>query len=233
MLLNGNSMKLSDGPPSPECCCEYYSGQAIDCSTNQLMSITSIPVTAATECVLYTYNPTVLNPDGDPVTWSLITAPAGMTINPTTGQVSWTPAQGQSGSHPVTIRVSDGKNCGASSIANQSYTIVVANDDCCENDPPEITSPAETAATEGVLYEYQVTATDPESDEITYCLTVWPDGMSIDGSSGLISWTPACDQAGMHNVTVKVGDACHTCEDGTGDQEQSFVITVADDPGCV
>jgi hypothetical protein len=72
---------------------------------------------------------------------------------------------------------------------------------------------------------------DDEPANVTYCLTVWPDGMSIDGD-GLITWTPECDQAGQHNVTVCVGDDCYDCETAEGDCE-SFTITVADDPECV
>jgi hypothetical protein len=39
--------------------------------------------------------------------YSLVTAPTGMTINPTNGQVSWTPTAAQIGSHNVTIRATD------------------------------------------------------------------------------------------------------------------------------
>jgi len=73
------------------------------------------------------------------------------------------------------------------------------------NAPPSITSTAITAATVGQPYSYDVNATDPDAgDVLTYSLDVFPAGMTINGTSGLISWTPGA--AGNSNVTVRVTD---------------------------
>ena len=42
------------------------------------------------------------------LTYSLVTAPIGATLNPTTGVFTWTPSEGDGpGTFPVTIRVTD------------------------------------------------------------------------------------------------------------------------------
>ncbi len=47
------------------------------------------------------------DPDGDPLTWSMTSGPAGASVT-TTGEFLWTPASTQIGSHQVTVTVSDG-----------------------------------------------------------------------------------------------------------------------------
>jgi hypothetical protein len=70
----------------------------------------STPVTTAATGVRYTYAAQATDPDaGDILTFSLPTAPAGMTIDPLSGLVQWTPAAGQLGSHDVVVRVQDAR----------------------------------------------------------------------------------------------------------------------------
>jgi len=87
------------------------------------------------------------------------------------------------------------------------------------NSAPVIESNAVTTATEGVLYTYVVEATDPEGDTLTYSLTDGPTGMTINSSTGVISWTPA--SAGSYDVTVEVADPYRS-------NIQSFTIIVGE-----
>jgi len=85
------------------------------------------------------------------------------------------------------------------------------------NHAPVITSTAVTSATKDEPYSYNVTATDSDGDTLTYSLTIKPSGMTINSSSGMISWTPTT--SGDYNVTVKVSD-------GELFDTQSFTVTV-------
>lgn len=87
--------------------------------------------------------------------------------------------------------------------------------------PPAITSAPVTTATEGQPYAYPVTANDPDGDALSFALDVAPVGMAIDPAAGLITWTPAGTQAGVHPVTVRVQDASGLSA------TQSYAITVA------
>jgi hypothetical protein len=59
--------------------------------------------------------------DGDPLTYSLKDAPAGMSIDPKTGWVRWVTSPGTTGKVPFTVIVSDG--AGGESTARFTVTI--------------------------------------------------------------------------------------------------------------
>ncbi len=71
---------------------------------------------------LYVYDANALDPENNVLTYNLISGPAGLTINPTTGLVQWIPQSYQAGStYTVIISVTDGFN----SPVNQTFTIRV------------------------------------------------------------------------------------------------------------
>ncbi|NLX56889.1 MAG: tandem-95 repeat protein, partial [Planctomycetaceae bacterium] len=184
-------------------------------AANNGPTITSTPVTSATEDSAYSYDVNATDPNvGDTLTYSLVVAPTGMTINATTGLIAWKPTNAQVGANAVQVRVRDV----AGAAAMQSFSITVAN----TNDPPTITSTPVTSATEDSAYRYDVNATDPDvGDTLTYSLTTAPSGMTINASTGLISWTPTNAHVGANAVTVRVRDAAGAAEN------QTFSITVA------
>ncbi len=77
------------------------------------------------------------------------------------------------------------------------------------NQAPVIISEPIITAIEDQLYSYQVDASDPNGDTLTYSFIIKPEGMSIYGESGLISWTPANSQVGIHHVMVEISDGKH------------------------
>jgi len=89
------------------------------------------------------------------------------------------------------------------------------------NQTPTITSTPITTATVDEPYTYDVDATDPDGDTLTYSLTTNPTGMTIDYVTGVISWTPISSQIGDNDVSVKVSD-------GEKYDTQSFRINVTD-----
>jgi len=186
-------------------------------NVNQAPSITSTPVTDATELQAYQYSVVALDPDlGDVLTYSLSVHPAGMSIDTGTGVIDWTPAEGQAGSHSVTVRVAD--SAGLSD--EQGFTIDVNE----RNHLPVITSTPVTEAEANTAYQYDVDATDANvGDPLTYALGTFPDSMSIDPTTGVIDWTPTDAQVGLHDVSVVVSD------DRGGSTSQSFQISVAEE----
>ncbi len=87
----------------------------------------SAPVNAI-QSVLYTYSPTVSDPGYEVISWSLSpNAPAGMTINTTTGAMAWNPTWNDylTGTHTQTVTVSDGDG----GLDYQTWTITVAASD--------------------------------------------------------------------------------------------------------
>lgn len=91
--------------------------------SNQPPVITSSPPTRAVVGRSYVYNIAASDPDAEDVLISsLVVAPDGMSVDPISGVVEWTPRQDQVGSHSVTVRVQDPS--GLSGV--QSYTLIVA-----------------------------------------------------------------------------------------------------------
>ncbi len=197
---------------------EYSLSETIDESKTVMIevnndpTITSSPATEATEDEEYYYNVEASDTNLDSLYFSLTERPTGMSIDHTTGEISWTPTNGQVGNHSITVKVVD--DHGGSDT--QTWTISVTN----INDAPNITSSPVTIVLEDQAYEYDVEANDVDvGDALSYSLTVAPDNMSID-SFGLIEWTPNDEDVGEHNIFVKVEDT-----NGASDT-QSYTITV-------
>lgn len=76
-----------------------------------------------------------------------------------------------------------------------------------DNSPPNIDSDPVLDALVGVLYSYQVEASDPDDDVLSYSLLDFPLGMTIDAISGLVEWLP--DLEGDFTVEIEVTDTAN------------------------
>ncbi len=134
-----------------------------------------------------------------------------MTIDGASGLIQWTPAPTAAQSNPHTVRITVSDPAGHT--AAQIYGIFAR----ATNEPPTIDSDPITASVEGEVYQYDVEASDPDGDTLTYSLTAAPGGMAISAATGLVAWlvpqTAAAE--GPHAVTVVVTD-------GVEQDEQSF-----------
>jgi hypothetical protein len=59
---------------------------------------------------------------------------------------------------------------------------------------------------DGKIYTYQIKATDPDGDTLTYALKSAPSGMTVDPSTGLIKWDVPPEFKGKTPITVSVTD---------------------------
>lgn len=181
---------------------------------NTPSAIVSNPVTKAAQNQLYTYTVIVTDPENDPLTFSLGTKPAGMTID-SNGVICWTPQASQIGSQQVEVFARDAQGA----VTTQTYTVEVGA--TAINTAPSITSTPVYLAAVGSPYQYQVVATDPDaSDRLTYQLLSVPagvTGISIDSTTGLLTW--ANPVAGNYKIVVGAVDAA-----GLG-AAQGFTLT--------
>ncbi len=162
----------------------------------------------------YSYTLQATDPESTALVYSLGQAPVGMTINPVSGAVSWTPAVGQTGKFVVTLIATDAG--GASAIESFELDILAANS------LPTIISTAPQAVPVGALFTYQVLGRDADLDLLRYELTTAPAGATID-SFGKISWPTSVSLIGPHNFAVRVSDS------RGGVVTQSFTLHVIED----
>jgi len=80
------------------------------------------------------------------------------------------------------------------------------------NRAPVITSSPKGPTGEG-LFEYTVTASDPDNDPLTYKLEMAPSGMTIESGTGRVSWQMPAGFSSPQQVRISVDD---------GNQGQAF-----------
>ena len=74
------------------------------------------------------------------------------------------------------------------------------------NQNPTFISEPVTEAVAGEPYTYQALATDPDSIKLSYLLIDSPNNMSVDGETGLVTWTPTPENSRQTTVTLQVYD---------------------------
>ncbi len=173
-------------------------GSAIDLSFKEL---TAIALQVA-----------VIDPEGQPLTYSLQGAPEGMSMT-NTGIIQWTPTEAQDGTYQGAVTVNDPHT---SATMNWSLEITEVNS------PPVITGIQAQSVPEGEELTLSLSASDPDlpAQVLTFSLDAssTAKGMTVS-PAGAFSWTPGEEDDGDHTVTVQVTD-------GTASATLDFNITV-------
>ncbi|AFZ10863.1 Ig family protein (plasmid) [Oscillatoria nigro-viridis PCC 7112] len=166
-----------------------YVGQAFTLNVrgvNAPPGIISSPPTLAAADKAYKYQIVARDAENDPLTFSLVSPPNGMTINPKTGLIQWTPSLSQVGVQNVGVLVSDSSGA----TASQQYALTISQ--TAINLPPAITSTPVFTASPGRPYTYQVQATDADGTISQYQLLQSPPGMTINSArprnSEAVTW---------------------------------------------
>ena len=128
------------------------------------------------------------DPDGDALVYTASNLPVGSTFNSTTRVFSWTPNYTQSGTYPnIQFSVSDGKDS-----ASEAISITVSN----TNRAPVLNPIGGKTVAIGKLLEFTVSASDLDSDALTYRVQNLPSGASFNASTRQFIFTPALSQIG-------------------------------------
>ncbi|HEX8913739.1 MAG TPA: FG-GAP-like repeat-containing protein, partial [Humisphaera sp.] len=186
--------------------------------SNRAPAFTSTPPTRATTGTAYRYDADATDADNDAVVYELLSGPSGMTIVAATGLLDWTPSADQTGTFPVRVRASDGRG----GLTDQSFTVRLGTA-TADNAPPKITTVAPTTATRGTVYRYDVNATDPDGDPVTFALTAGPQGATINPATGLVTLDTTSLATGTYDLSVRAVDPF-----GAADV-QTFQLQVAAD----
>ena len=177
------------------------------------------PPTEATVAAEYAYDPDVVA-NGE-VVWSAPVAPAGLTIDPETGAVRWTPISAQAGPQEITIRATE---VDGGAFADQAFTVAVAD----TGGPAVITSTPPERLYAGEVLEYDATASGAPTIRWTVeapSMGTPAAGVNIvtspaEGAAVTVEWDTAAVTPGDYSIALQV-------DNGLGEPNvQEFLVTV-------
>jgi hypothetical protein len=167
---------------------------------NMPPEISGTPANAVTVNNSYAFSPTVSDPDGDVLTFSIQNMPGWAAFNDQTGALTGTPAAGDEGTYQnIAITVSD--SIVSASLPAFSITVNPANA------MPTISGTPQASVIAGNAYSFTPTATDPNGDTLTFSVQNPPAWASFDPASGQLSGTPQMNDVGAYpGIIVSVSD---------------------------
>jgi hypothetical protein len=163
-------------------------------------TLNSISAQNVNEETLFNLNATGTDPDvNQSLTYALVSGPVNIGVS-SSGAVTWTPneIQGPS-SNIVVLRVTDN---GVPALSATNSFVVTVNE---INVAPQLTVPTARVVDEQTTLNVSVSASDSDVplNSFSYSLLSPPDGLSINPTTGAISWTPT-EQQGPGVYMVKV-----------------------------
>ncbi len=168
-----------------------------------------------------TVTPSASDANGDALSWVGGNLPAGASVDPATGVLTWTPEYTQAGTYPGVSLTADDGHGGSGSV---SFTITVAN----VNRAPQVTAVPDQLAPEQELLVVAPGGSDPDGEPLAWEETGLPPGAQFDASDGSFVWTPgAADVGNVLPVTLTARDP------GGLSAATSFTITVTLSPSTV
>ncbi|MDD5177716.1 MAG: Ig-like domain-containing protein [Candidatus Nanoarchaeia archaeon] len=199
-----------------------------------IQQITGKPVGSVGVCIatLPAFSPSLENKSGEVGTafyYDINTsASAGSTIvysdnssmfgiDPTSGEISFTPASGQEGNHSITIwannTICDTNN---TYIDGEFILEIISNS-------PILDPIGDLTATEDQEYYIEINATDPNGLDLTYASdsTIF----TINPITGVISFTPTNSEVGSYDITINVTNSANLYDSET----INFTVTNVND----
>nr|WP_223192106.1 Ig-like domain-containing protein [Pseudoalteromonas piscicida] len=169
-------------------------------SVNDAPVISGSPATSVNEDVAYSFTPFASDTDGDSLTFSVANLPVWASFDDTTGAITGTPTEGQDGTYSgIVITVSDGQV----DASLPAFSILVN----AVNDAPIISGTPTTSVKQDEAYSFTPTASDIDSQTLTFSVTNLPAWASFDTSSGGLAGTPTREDVGTYsNVIISVSD---------------------------
>ncbi len=180
---------------------------------NNAPRITSMPVVEGRVGFPYEYQVEAVDVDGDALVYSfvpreveghpeLVSPPPGVSIDPDTGLIAFTPVDGHLGSNRIAVKVSDGKG----GEDTQEFYINIDNW-MTPNGAPVFDSVPPPTALVDATFEFTAHAVDPDGNQVTYSLLNAPGGMTIDAGTGVVRWPTTEADAGNHpDIAIVASD---------------------------
>jgi cellulose biosynthesis protein BcsQ len=138
-----------------------------------------------------------IDPDGDSLTYSIMTKPSNGTLSGTAPSLTYTPNTNFNGLDNFTFKVSDGK---LSSIPGTVSLVVTPVDD------PPIADAVNVSVPEDSVSHILLTGSDPDSDPLTYSVLRPPIHGKLSGTAPNLTYTPDPNFSWLDSFTFRVND---------------------------
>jgi len=173
-------------------------------SSNTPPALEPIAAQTVNEGQLLAFAAAATDADGDALTYRLVGAPPGASIDASSGAFTWTPGEADGpGSYSFTVRVAD--NGSPVQATDETVSVTVRE----VNQSPVLAPIGDRTLNEGTALAAAASAVDPDlpANTLTYALEAGPQGMTVVAATGALSWTPTEAQGpGTYPVTVRVTD---------------------------
>ncbi len=188
---------------------------------NSAPTLAALPDLQVSELALLSITNSAADADlpANTLTFSVLAAPAGLSIDPASGLITWTPAEDQGPSTNLIVTVVSDGNASATNL----FTIVVDE----VNSAPTLAALPDLQVHAGEELWVNMTATDADRPRQTLScsLVSGPTGLTVS-PYGEIAWTPSPNESGTNLITIRVTDSGIPTQSAT----RTFAITVTAQP---
>lgn len=170
-------------------------------SAARLPVIAGTPAAAVIAGQNYTFQPLASDAGGKALAFAILNRPIWATFSTSTGVLSGTPTTAQAGTYSsISILVSDGTN----SAVLPTFSVLVTPN---ASGMPVISGNPVTSAVSGQTYNFQPTASDPNSGTLTFSVTGMPSWATFNTMTGALSGTPSSSQTGVYpNIVISASN---------------------------
>lgn len=188
----------------------------------EVVSVNDPPVTAdsvvtTTEGVAVSFALTADDPDGQNLTFEVITLPQEGALDGQAPNLTYTPREGFTGEDSLVYVASDGE----SDSAETTVTIVVDP----VNDAPEAEDVAGTTD-EDLPLDLVLVGTDPDGDDLLYVITTPPEHGAVQGDGPGVTYVPEPEFSGGDSFRYIVTDGRLM----SGEAEVTITVNEVNDP---
>lgn len=160
------------------------------------LAISGTPLTTVNRNNAYTFTPSISNPDGGTLTFTISNQPAWSTFDAASGELTGTPSNLNIGStYNILISVSNGN----STASLPSFDLQVVN---VNNPPTYVSGIPGNLIVVGNLYNYSPIVTDVDGDALSFTIINKPDWAQFNTSSGSLTGSPSASDIGTINGII-------------------------------
>jgi hypothetical protein len=149
---------------------------------------------------------TASDPDGDTLTYHIVSSPSNGNLSGVAPNVSYTPDANYNGTDSFTFKVNDGSS--DSNPATVSINVIAVND-------PPVAYNQSVETNQGTAVPVELTANDPEGDSLTYYIISGPSHGSLSGTAPDVTYSPIAGYSGSDSFTFNVYDGVDPSNEAT------------------